>query len=68
MEGQTDTVWWATKKTKKSDSYSENENVVDLKSQRIEMLQIFQAIQTSFHMKENAPVSILYQSYNVKLL
>ncbi|GBM24565.1 hypothetical protein AVEN_217138-1 [Araneus ventricosus] len=45
-------------KGQKNDSFSENEDVIQLKIHRTEMLQSFENIKTGFHMEENVPDSI----------
>ncbi|GBN68571.1 hypothetical protein AVEN_45178-1 [Araneus ventricosus] len=45
-------------KGQENDSYSENEDVIQLKQHRTEMLQSFETIKRSFEMEENVPDSI----------
>ncbi|GBM12462.1 hypothetical protein AVEN_55298-1 [Araneus ventricosus] len=46
------------KKVQENDSYSENEDVIQLKPHRTEMLQSFETNKRGFEMEENVPVSI----------
>ncbi|GBN59474.1 hypothetical protein AVEN_139974-1 [Araneus ventricosus] len=45
-------------KGQENDSYSENEDVIQLKPHRTEMLQSFETIKRGFQMEENVPDSI----------